>query len=365
MTDLENARKTINEIDREMAALFVKRMEAVRVIAAYKKENGLQVTDPAREEQILKQNARLVENEQLKSYYINFLQNNMELSKAYQHRLLEGMRVAYSGVEGAFANIAARRVFPDAITLPYPDFKAAYDAVVNGECDCVILPIENSTNGDVGQVMDLAFFGSLYINGVYDIEVVQNLLAIKGTTMDQVKTVISHPQALGQCASYIRKHGFQTREAVNTAVAAKQVAESGRHDLAAIGSDEAAKVFGLKKLEAHINQSGGNTTRFAVFSRVAKKENANDGRFILLFTVSDEAGALSEAIAAIGKYGFNMRALKSRPTKELIWSYYFYVEGEGNIASEDGKAMLRELKEKCRSVRVVGSFEKEIILKDE
>ena len=95
-----------------------------------------------------------------------------------------------------------------------------------------------------GQVMDLAFFGSLHINGIYDIGVVQNLLAIKGTTMDQVKTVISHPQALGQCAEYIKKHNFEVIEAVNTAVAAKQVSEMGRHDIAAIASDEAAYISG-------------------------------------------------------------------------------------------------------------------------
>ncbi|MEE1054656.1 MAG: prephenate dehydratase domain-containing protein, partial [Acutalibacteraceae bacterium] len=211
-------------------------------------------------------------------------------------------------------------------------------------------------------VMDLAFFGSLYINGVYDISVVQNLLAVKGTTMDEVKTVISHPQALGQCASYIRKHGFETVEAVNTAVAAKQVAESGRHDIAAIGSDEAAVKFGLKKLEAHINESNNNTTRFAVFSRSAKTPSAADSNFIMLFTVTNEAGSLGKAISIIGENGFNLRALKSRPTKELIWSYYFYAEGEGNIHSEAGKKMISELKEKCSNIRVLGSYEKEIAL---
>ena len=183
--------------------------------------------------------------------------------------------------------------------------------------------------------------------------------------MDEIKTVISHPQALGQCAEYLRGHGFATEEAVNTAVAAKQVAESGRHDIAAIGSTEAAKQFGLKVLEARINESGVNTTRFAVFSPAPKAKSEADNQFILLFTVSNEAGALSRAIAAIGKHGFNMRALKSRPTKELTWSYYFYAEGEGNSAGPEGEKMLAELGENCRSVKVVGSFEKEILLKDE
>lgn len=360
MTDLEKARGIINEVDRQMAELFEKRMDAARLVARYKKEHGLKVDDFAREEEIIKRNSAMIENEDYRSYYVSFLRNNIELSKKLQHKLLDGMRVAFSGVEGAFADIVASRIFPDAVTVGYGDFKSAYESVVSGECDCVVLPVENSFNGDVGQVMDLAFFGSLYINGIYDAEIVQNLLAVKGTTLDEVKTVISHPQALGQCAQYIEKHGFETREAVNTAVAAKLVAESGSHEIAAIGSDEAAEKFGLKKLEAHINQSSLNTTRFAVFSRVEKSPSPSDERFIMLFTVKNVAGSLGKAVSVIGEYGFNLLALKSRPTKELIWDYYFYAEGEGNINSEKGKKMLRDLEKCCSNLKIVGSFEKEM-----
>lgn len=362
MTELEKARLTINEVDKEMARLFEKRMDAAKVVAEYKKLHGMQITDAAREAEVVKRNSALIENEDYKSYYISFLQHNMDLSKNYQHRLLEGMKVAYSGVEGAFANIAAKKVFPDGIAVPYPDFKSAYTSVVNGECDCVILPIENSYNGDVGQVMDLAFFGSLYINGIYDIGVVQNLLGVKGAKLGDIRTVISHSQALGQCANYIKKHGFEAEEAVNTAVAAKKVAEMGRRDIAAIASDEAAEKYGLIKLESHINESNNNTTRFAVFSRSAKTPSSADNHFILLFTVTNEAGSLGKAISIIGENGFNLKALKSRPTKELVWNYYFFAEGEGNINSESGKKMLLELKEKCSELRVAGSFEKEVFL---
>lgn len=362
MTDLEKARRKINEIDCEMARLFTERMNAVKKVAEYKRLHGLQVTDSVREAENLKRNSKLIEDESLKSYYVNFLQSNMEISKNYQHRLLEGMRVAFSGVEGAFANIAAKKVFPDSVAAAYPDFKAAYNSVVDGECDCVILPIENSYNGDVGQVMDLAFFGSLYINGIYDISVIQNLLVNKGTVMDDIKTVISHPQALGQCAGYIKKHGFKAVEAVNTAVAAKMVAESGRKDIAAIASEEAADIFGLKKIEAHINESNNNTTRFAVFSRTAKTPSVSDNNFILLFTVTNEAGSLGKAISIIGDNGFNLKALKSRPTKELVWNYYFFAEGEGNINSPQGKQMLGELKTKCSEIKVIGYYEKEVSL---
>ncbi len=360
MSDLQNARETINKVDKEMARLFEMRMDAAKIIAAYKKENGLPIDDFKREEEIIERNCGYIENDEYRSYYVNFLKNNIKISKALQHRLQEGMTVAFSGTQGAFANIAARRIFPDAKCLPYSDFTAAYRAVEKGECDCVILPIENSFNGDVGNVLDLAFFGSLYINGVYEAEIIQNLLGVKGATLSDIKKVVSHSQALGQCASYIEKHGFETEDAVNTAVAAKNVAEMGDKTIAAIGSVEAAQQFGLQIIAEKINDSGTNTTRFAVFSRSNRNPSPKDERFIMLFTVKNSAGSLGEAISVIGQHGFNLKALKSRPTKELVWDYFFYVEGEGNIDSPEGKKMLEQLKDYCSNLKIAGSFGKEI-----
>lgn len=359
MSDLDKARQAVNAADRELVRLFEQRMDAVRQVAEYKKEHGIPVTDPDREEYILRKNTAYVENEDYRAYYVNFLQGMMELSKNYQHRLLDGMQVAYSGVEGAFANIVAKRIFPDATAVPHKDFSDAYQAVVDGRCDCALLPVENSYNGDVGKVLDLAFFGNLYVTGVYEAEIVQNLLAVPGAKLEDIKTVISHPQALGQCADYIKRYHFNVVEAVNTAVAVQQVAEIGRKDIAAIGSVEAGERFGLTKLEGHINESGQNTTRFAVFSRVSRTANSRDKRFILLFTVNNTAGALGKAVSVIGEYGFNLRALKSRPTKELVWNYYFYAEGDGDLSGEQGKKMLKALKSCCSNVKILGSYEKE------
>ena len=360
MSEIQTAREVINKVDKEMARLFELRMDAAGTIAKYKKENGIPIDDLEREKEIINRNANYIENEEYRSYYVNFLKNNIKLSKDLQHRLLEGMTVAYSGVEGAFANIAARKIFPDARCLPYADFKAAYRAVEKGDCDCVILPIENSFNGDVGNVLDLAFFGSLYINGVYEAEVIQNLLCVKGATLSDIKKVISHPQALGQCASFIENRGYETENAVNTAVATKMVAELGDKSIAAIGSVEAAQTYGLQICSGKINDSGTNTTRFAVFSRSGRTASPNDERFIMLFTVKNAAGSLGEAISVIGQHGFNLRALKSRPTKELVWDYFFYVEGEGNINSPQGQAMLEQLKTCCTNLKIVGYYEKEI-----
>ncbi len=359
MTELEKARLEINEVDRDMARLFVRRMDAAAQVAAYKKAYGLPVEDTTREEALLERNAAYIEEEAYRSYYVQFLRDTMKVSKEYQHRLLDGMRVAYSGVKGAFANIVAARIFPDGACVPYGDFAAAYEAVVKGDCDCALLPLENSFNGDVGKVLDLAFFGSLFVTGIYEAEIVQHLLAVKGTHPEDVRQVISHPQALGQCAAYIEQHGYEPIEAVNTAVAAKQVADLGQRELAAIGSQEAAKQYGLEVIASHINESSQNTTRFAVFSRAQRVESPRDERFILLFTVKNTAGSLGQAISVIGQHGFNLRALKSRPTKELVWDYYFYVEGEGNIAGDEGKAMLRDLQTCCSQLKVLGTYERE------
>ncbi len=360
MNELQKAREIINTADKEMARLFEMRMDAAREIAMYKQKNGIPVDDPLREALITERNCALIENEEYRPYYVSFLKSTIGISKDLQHRLLEGMRVAYSGTEGAFANIAARRIFPDARCIAYGDFTSAYRAVEKGECDCVILPIENSFNGDVGSVLDLTFFGSLYINGVYEAQVVQNLLGVKGAVLSDVKKAVSHPQALGQCASFIEKHGILTENAVNTALAAETVAKNGDKSVAAIGSAEAAEKFGLEILAERINDSTANTTRFAVFSRSERNPSPADDRFIMLFTVNNTAGSLGKAISVIGQHGFNLKALKSRPTKELVWDYFFYAEGEGSIHSEKGKSMLEELKNYCSNLKIAGSFEKEI-----
>ena len=356
MTKLDVAREEICSIDKEMAHLFERRMNAAKVVAEYKKENGLPVFDAGREAYLIERNSAYIEDGVLKDYYIEFLKNTMNVSKSYQKRLLEGMRVAYSGVPGAFAYIAASKIFECALPVSYGNFKEAYEAVERGECDCAVLPVENSYAGDVSQVMDLAFFGSLHITGIYDLSVSHNLLAKKGTNKGDIKKVISHSQALSQCAAYIDKNKLLKEECANTAVAAKAVAKSKENDVAAIASKEAAELYGLSVIEENINESKYNTTRFAVFSRSAGNSNKENNRFVIFFTVKNEAGALGRAISVIGKYGFNLKALKSHPTKDLIWDYYFFAEGEGDIKSENGEKMLSELKESCNEVKVSGCF---------
>ena len=352
---LEAARKIINEVDAQMAELFVKRMHAAEMVYEHKKEYGMPILDQKREDQVIAANSALVEDETIKGYYIDYLKNLMSLSRAYQYRMQNGLKVAYSGVPGAFAHIASGRIFPESTLVPFRDFKAAYDSVVSGACDVAVLPIENSYAGEVGQTIDLIFSGNLFINGIYELEVRQNLLAIPGASVEDIRKVTSHPQALNQCQDYIQLHGFDMEEASNTAVAAKTVAEKQDKTCGAIASAETAGLYGLQILEANINKSGENTTRFAVLSKVMANSPAM-GNSVLMFTVKNEAGSLANAISIIGKYGYNMTALRSRPLKKHSWQYYFYIEIDGTINNDNGADMMEELGQVCDQLKVAGTF---------
>ena len=352
---LEEARKIINEVDSKMAELFVERMRAAEMVFEHKKEFGLPILDREREDAVVEKNSALVEDDVLKGYYIDFIRNMMSVSRAYQYRMQSGLKVAYSGVEGAFAHIAAGRIFPEGNRVSHRDFKSAYDAVVSGDADVAVLPIENSYAGEVGQTMDLIFSGPLFINGIYDLEIHQNLLGLPDATVDDIKKVTSHPQALSQCHDYIALRGFETDEANNTAVAAKVVKDMNDKSLGAIASVETAEIYGLKVIEANINKSGENTTRFAVLSRV-RAASPSLSNSVLMFTVKNEAGSLANAISIIGKYGYNMTALRSRPMKKHPWQYYFYIEIDGRCDTENGKNMIKDLSKVCDKLKIAGTF---------
>lgn len=355
---LKEIREKITQTDDKMAELFRQRMELVEKVGQYKKTNALPVYDPERERQVLMNGADRIADPKIRAHYMNFLESVMAISRRYQGTILEGLKVAYSGTEGAFAHIAANRIFPTARKVPYNGFKKAYEAVESGECDCAVLPVENSFAGDVDQVNDLMFSGTLFVNGMYDLAVTHDLLGIEGTTVKDIKTVVSHPQALSQCAAFIEDHGMSQVEYSNTALAAEYVKEHNDRSIAAIGSAESAKLFGLDVIARSINDDRTNTTRFAVFSRADTRGSNHGGKpyFSLLFTVRDEAGSLARAINIIGNHGFNMRTLRSRPMKELLWHYYFYVEASGDIYAEEGQKCFRELQSCCDKIKIVGSY---------
>ena len=319
-SDIAEARKNIDRIDREMAELFAERMQAAAVVAAYKEEHGLPVEDKAREAEMIARNTERLPPA-YRPYYRNFLVGTITESKRYQRLLVSGLRVAYSGVEGAFAHVATMRIFGEpGEKVACPDFATAYRSVESGACHCAVLPIENSYAGDVGQVMDLAWRGSLTISGIYDLPLSQCLLAKPGVTLAEVREV------------------------------------------AVIAARETAELYGLQVLENDINEQKSNTTRFAVFSPAACEIKPSDNHFVLLFSCKNQPGALGDAISVISRHDYNLKCLKSHPTGVENWAYYFYAEGEGNLGTEAGQTMRRELERVCNSVRVLGSFSGERML---
>ena len=267
------------------------------------------------------------------------------------------MKIAYSGIEGSFAGIATEKIFPEAELISCHTFREAYEQVEKGQCEACVLPVENSYAGEIGQVSDLMFAGTLKITGVYELHVSQCLLGVKGSTAAGIRKVISHPQALEQCGDYLTRSGYEAVPYENTARAAKEVAQRGDATLGAIGSYRAAELYGLEILEENINESAQNVTRFAVFRRADAAGAAQPGNnTILIFTIRDYAGALARAITIIGKHNYNMRVILSRPVKDVNWQYYFYTEIEGRLDTEEGWRMLEQLKAACEVIKVIGTY---------
>ena len=271
-------------------------------------------------------------------------------------------RVGYSGVPGAYAHIASSRIFPESVFFSCPSFGSVYRAVVEGDLDYGVLPIENSFAGDVAQVMDLLYFGDLYIIGIYELPVTHHLLGCEGAKAEDIRVVYSHPQALDQCSSYIKLNGYEKRAATNTAVAANEVARAKDPTIAAIASKETADIYGLKILDREINDSSDNNTRFVVIARKNEPLLGVREEFSIILTVKHEAGAFAKAVTTIGNEGFNMRAIRSRPAKVLAWQYYFYIEGEGDLYGERGSRMMEKLKSDCETIRILGNYARNVLL---
>ena len=361
MDQLQQARARIDEIDAQMAALFEERMHAVGQVAQYKQRTGKAVFDPAREKQVLERGTARIEDEELRPYYHQFLEDTMSVSRAYQKALLGQDVAAYQGVEGAWSHIALRRLYPMARPKAYATWAEVCDAVESGDAQCGVLPIENSNAGDVSGVLDLLYaHPDLRVVKMFDLPIRQDLLGVPGATLAGVRTVVSHQQALAQSSPFIRMHSLSTKVWGNTADAARYVAEQHDPTLAAIASAETADLYGLEILAQGVNEDGDNTTRFLVAERSGPEKqplHVDPGqRLALLFTVDHKPGKLAQVIQMIGERGFNMETIKSRPLPHVQFEYYFYVQlicTEGS----DPAGLVEDLGAVCRTVRILGVFD--------
>ena len=356
MDALEQARTEIDTVDAQLAALFERRMAAVLQVAEYKRAHGLPIYDAAREAAVLEKAAARIQQPALRPYYKDHVQHMMDIAKQYEAAVLGRNRAAYQGVEGAFAHIALKALFPHAEAVSYSTWDEVFEAVASGEAAHGVVPFENSHAGDVSAVLDLCYnHPELWVVDVYDLPISQNLLVLPGTQLSQLRTVYSHQQAIAQSETFLRQFGLPATAMANTAMAAKFVAESGDASKAAIASAETAALYGLEVLVPRINTDGDNTTRFIVLSR---EKPLVGNRFSLLFTVDNKPGKLGEVIQMIGASGFNMESIKSRPMPHVPFEYYFYVELVGDPTADETAALLRELDRTCRTVRLLGVYTK-------
>ena len=354
MNQLEQARIRIDEVDRQMAALFEQRMDAVRQVIEYKQATGMPILDTGREAQVIEKNTALIQDEVLKPYYADLLRAQMALSRQYQAWVLSRDVVAHQGVEGAYSHIALRRLFPRGRALSLPTFDEVFEAVADGRAAYGVIPFENSTAGDVSSVLDLLYRHELHIVQMYDLPVRHNLLGVPGARLRDVTDVFSHPQALHQSDDFLKKLDFATHEWPNTAKAAQYVAQQGDPSKAAVASAETAELYGLTVLAEGINTDGDNTTRFVVIGRELP---ASGDRFSLLFTVDNKPGALAHVVQAVAAAGFNMECIKSRPRPHVPFEYYFYIELVGGDTPDRDRLMER-MNQICQQVRLLGVYNK-------
>lgn len=355
MSKLEKARMVINEVDKEMATLFEKRMQAVESVVEYKLEHNLAVLDSKREKELIDKNLSYIKTEKYKDSYSRFLQSMLTISKAYQKQIIHRDSIAYQGTYGAFSYIAATKIFKNYKYHAYATFEDVFKAVDSGEVSYGVIPYENSFTGEVGEVSDLLREYSLYIVKQYDLKVDQNLLGVRGATMDGIKKVYSHPQAISQSSLFLKGRNIEKIPYPNTALAAQFVSEQQDKTLAAIASKETALLFDLDIIEANIHTTMDNTTRFIVIS---KQANLEGNYFQMLFTTSNETGALAKAMNLIASYGFNMESIRSRAIPQEPWSYYFHVEIDGKLTSTEAQEMITKLKAICKDVKILGSYDK-------
>ncbi|MCF0110287.1 MAG: bifunctional chorismate mutase/prephenate dehydratase [Erysipelotrichaceae bacterium] len=355
MNTLEEARLIINETDEKIAELFERRMEAVRQVALYKKEHNLPIFDPSREDYLLNKNLKYLHNEELTEYYRDFQKHTMEVSKKYQASLVSQKKIGYQGIIGAFSHIAALSLYPYDNLISYPSFETIFEAVQNDLLDYGLIPFENSLTGDVADVMDLCRRYDMHISCIYHLKINQNLLVKPGTRLEDIRQVYSHPQALSQCALFLKNRPWDLVSYANTALAAKFVSEQDHNSYAAIASEETARIYNLEILAGQINSNTTNTTRFIVIS---KKEMKPATHFNVQFTVNHTAGALAKVIDAIRDAHCNMECIKSFPQKDVPWAYYFYIELEGNLFEEKNQQLIESMKAHCLEFKVMGSYEK-------
>ncbi len=387
--DIKESRAEIDALNRELVEKFCRRMDVAEDVAAYKREHGLPVYDRTREREILADMADLA-GEDYRYYAKIFFTVMMDLSKARQSALLaashaeghpqdisrrieramtetemvfpDGGKVACQGVEGAYSQIAADRLFSLPRIRYFGTFGDVFEAVERGDCDFGVLPIENSTYGTVNEVYDLMQRYNFCIVRSVKLRIDHRLLAKPGTKPEHIRAVYSHNQAIGQCRRFLDAHPeIETHVCRNTAEAAATVAGMDRDDVAAIASEACASLYGLEAITdgygapLAIMNAGRNDTRFIC---IAKDLKIYPGatKISLMLTLPHEPGSLYTTLAKFTAQGVNLTKLENRPIEGRDFDMRFYFDFEASPAEGRIRSLLDDLERGCETFAFLGGY---------
>lgn len=262
--------------------------------------------------------------------------------------------VAFQGEPGAYSEAALLLHFgPEARPLPSATFEDVFRAVAEGSAAAGVVPIENSLASSILENYDLLLEYDLPIIGEVMLNIRHCLMAKPGTRREDVRWCYSHPQALAQCAPFLKAHGIEARVAHDTAGSARMLSERNEPGAAAIASAHAAERYGLEVLERDIQTRQDNTTRFFVIARERPEALASE-KASLVFATANRPGALHACLGAFA--GLNLTKLESRPTRDTPWEYHFYLDFEGDAFGPEGQAALAGLEGHARYHRLLGAY---------
>lgn len=364
MEDLSTIRAEIDGIDDELVRLFKRRLEIVEKVAEAKRERGTSVLDPARERAILTHVAEQVGPEFENGARL-FFSTLFGISRARQRAVLHGEPplvrqikqvcaetadhfptkavVACPGIEGSYAQQACSLLFPLPTIMYFRGFDKVFDAVEQGLCPYGVLPIENSAAGSVAAVYDQMDSHRFHIVKALRLKVNHVLLGVRGAKLDEIREVSSHPHALAQCRTFLKKHpAIKAVPETNTATAAKELALSGRTDRAVIASRACAELYGLDVLADNIADAAYNYTRFICIAK--KPEIYPDARkFSVMMSLAHQPGALNGIISRFASIGVNLTKLESRPIPGMDFEFRFTFDFEASPRDEAVLRLLAEL----------------------
>jgi len=378
MKDILELRDEIDRIDQEIVKLYEKRVKISEEVALYKANTGKPVLDVEREA------LKLMKIKDLASTPFNgqslesIFSHIMAISRMRQYMLMTDessvtnefeltsrqitpqTRVVYQGVKGAYGQEAMEGYFGKEInSFNVETFKETMEAIQNNHAEYGVLPIENTSTGIITDVYDLLERYDNYIVGEYVVKVNHALLGLPRTELDGIKMVYSHPQGLLQCRRFLDKHeDWEQISLPNTAIAAKKVIDDQDLSQAAIASERAAKLHGLKILERRINDIDNNSTRFIIIKN--KKEYVKEANQIsICFELPHASGSLYHILAHFIFNGLNMTKIESRPIRGEKWKYYFFIDFEGNLMDQSVKSALTGISSETRNFRILGNYVKE------